>query len=129
MTASDFPSVFKNLRAMLKPFEARLILTADELDDYSLSTPYSQEYRKEFFVAGVQIKKNYVSYHLMPVYIFPSLLDGISPELKKHMQGKSCFNFKKVDRALFGELSQLTKRGFKQFRREGPPTPPPGWNS
>jgi hypothetical protein len=124
MTAADFPSVFKHLKAVLKPFEARLILTADEPDVYSLSTPYSKMYRKEFFVAGVQIRKNYVSYHFMPVYIFPSLLDGISPELKKHMQGKSCFNFNKVDIELFRELSQFTKRGFKRFRSEGPPTAP-----
>ena len=36
----------------------------------------------------------------MPVYMFPDLLDGISPELRRRMQGKSCFNFKKAESAL-----------------------------
>jgi hypothetical protein len=40
----------------------------------------------------VQIKKNYVIYHLMPVYLNPGLLEGMSPGLRKRMQGKSCFN-------------------------------------
>ena len=54
----------------------------------------------------------------MPVYMFPDLLDGISPELRKHMQGKSCFNFKKMEPALFDELSELTRVGFKRFQKE-----------
>jgi hypothetical protein len=28
------------------------------------------------------------------------------------MQGKSCFNFTKVDEALFAELGELTRTGF-----------------
>ena len=43
--------------------------------------------------AGTRLGKRYVSYYLMPVYVEPSLLDGISPELRRRMQGKSCFNF------------------------------------
>jgi hypothetical protein len=40
--------------------------------------------------------KSYVSFHLIPVYMFPDLLKGLSPALEKRMQGKSCFNFKTV---------------------------------
>lgn len=50
------------------------------------------------------------------MYVFPELLDGISPELKKRMQGKSCFNFKAVDRELVRELEALTKAGFERFK-------------
>ena len=49
----------------------------------------------------------------MPVYVEPSLLDGISPGLRRRMQGKSCFNFAKVDEALFAELEDLTRAGFE----------------
>jgi len=48
----------------------------------------------------------------------PDLLKNISPELKKHMQGKSCFNFKRVEKSLFDELSQLTRQGFERFMKE-----------
>jgi hypothetical protein len=54
----------------------------------------------------------------MPVYMYPDLLSNISPELKKHMQGKSCFNFKKVEPELLKELSDLTKKGAERFQKE-----------
>jgi len=54
----------------------------------------------------------------MPVYIFPNLLENISPTLQKRMQGKSCFNFKRIDPALFQELAQLTARGYEVYKQE-----------
>ena len=36
--------------------------------------------------------------------------------LKKRMQGKSCFNFRTLDEALFAELSGLTKAGVEKYR-------------
>jgi len=58
---------------------------------------------------GVQKMKNYVSFHLMPVYSHPALAAKIPPDLKKRMQGKSCFNFKVEDPALFAQLEVLTR--------------------
>jgi hypothetical protein len=70
-------------------------------------------------IAWVQIGKRYVSYHLMPVYGCPKLLDGHSAKLKGRMQGKSCFNFTAEDDELFAELEQLTEEGFAVFRKAG----------
>ncbi len=50
--------------------------------------------------AGTRLGKRYVSYYLMPIYVQPSLLDDISPELRRRMQGKSCFNFARVNEPL-----------------------------
>ncbi|NUQ86521.1 MAG: hypothetical protein HUU11_17610 [Anaerolineales bacterium] len=55
----------------------------------------------------------------MPVYMYPELLKDISPELRKRMQGKSCFNFKKVEPELFEELVALTRQGYERFEKEG----------
>jgi hypothetical protein len=55
-------------------------------------------------------KAGKVAFHLMPVYAKPELLHGISPELKKRMQGKSCFNFSSADETLLRELEALTKK-------------------
>ena len=44
---------------------------------------------RPLFAAAVQIKKSYVSFHLMPVYANPALLDSLSPALRKRMQGKA----------------------------------------
>ena len=65
------------------------------------------------------IGKNYVSYHFMPVYMFPKLRDSMSPQLKARMQGKSCFNFKAMDEALFQELEKVTAEGFATSRKAG----------
>ena len=66
---------------------------------------------QSMWFGGVRQGKAYVSYHLMPVYTHPALLETISPALKKRMQGKSCFNFKVADAALFDELEALTRAG------------------
>lgn len=115
---NDFPRVFEQLRNILRPYQARLTLTADSPEGYSLDGPYSEKWKKNIFFGSAQIKKNYVSFYLMPVYMYPELLNDISPELKKRMQGKSCFNFKKVEPELFEELAKLTNKGAEKFRKE-----------
>ncbi len=115
---THFNLIFEQLKQILQPYESKLVLEADTPDNYSLNTPYSEKFRKEVFFGAVQIKKNYVSFHLMPVYMFPDLLETLSPPLRKRMQGKSCFNFSKADGPLFEELAALTQRSVERVRRE-----------
>ena len=115
---NDFPKVFEQLREMLESYASRLTVTADSRETYSIDGPYSEKWKRDLFFASTQIKKNYVSFYLMPVYMYPDLLKDISPELKKHMQGKSCFNFKKVEPELFKELTELTRISFSRFKQE-----------
>jgi hypothetical protein len=117
-TQTDFPLVFEELKAILKPYAEKFTVTADATTDYSIEGPYSEKWKKKLFFGAAQIKKNYVSFYLMPVYMYPDLLDDISPELRKHMQGKSCFNFKKVEPELFKELAELAKKSCDRFRGE-----------
>ena len=114
----EFPLVFEELKQILKPYAPKLSVTVDTPNAYSLDGPYSEKWKKPLFFGSVQIKKNYVSFYLMPVYMYPELLKEISPALKKHMQGKSCFNFKKVEPELFDELAVLTREGYEGFQRE-----------
>lgn len=117
-TQTDFPIVFENLKSILTPYAKKLAVKTDSPDTYHLDGPYSATWKKDLFFGSAQIKKNYVSFYLMPVYMYPDLLKGISPGLKKHMQGKSCFNFKKVEPGLFKELAALTKKGYERFKKE-----------
>ena len=117
-TKADFPIVFEQLKSILKPYASHLNVKTDTPDAYYLDGPYSQKWKKELFFGSAQIKQNYVSFYLMPVYMYPELLNDISPELKKRMQGKSCFNFKKVEPELFAQLAELTRRGAERFREE-----------
>jgi hypothetical protein len=115
---SEFPAVFEQLKNILKPYAANLTVRTDTADTYYLDGPYSEKWKKEIFFGSAQIKKNYVSFYLMPVYMYPELLSDISPALKKHMQGKSCFNFKTVKPELFQELETLTRKGVEKFKKE-----------
>jgi len=112
---SDFPATFEKLKAILEPYAANLILVHDTDQNYYLDTPFVMKNKQRIFFGGVRRGKAYVSFHLMPVYACPDLLDNMSPELKRRMQGKSCFNFKTVDEKLFKELAKLTKAGFTKF--------------
>ena len=115
----DLQPVFDRLKRLMKAHTRRLTVEFDSVAGYSVNAGYSEKFRRILYFGGVQVKKNYVSYYLMPVYIFPDLLQDISPALKKRMQGKSCFNFTKIDEALFAELDGLTKRSIERSREEG----------
>ncbi|HET9912778.1 MAG TPA: hypothetical protein VFQ13_12860 [Anaerolineales bacterium] len=117
-TKSDLPSVFEELKTILEPYARELDLKVDTSEAYSIDGSYSEKWRKQLFFGAAQVKKNYVSFHLMPVYMYPELLKDISPELKKRMQGKSCFNFKKIEPDLFKELAGLTLKGAQKFKEE-----------
>lgn len=113
--SDEFKNVFEELKNILEPYEKRLTVTADKADSYCLETSHVMKNKQKLFFAGARIGKNYVSYYLMPVYGMPALLKGMSPKLKKRMQGKSCFNFTSVDKELFAELRKVTKAGFEAF--------------
>jgi len=115
--SKDFLDTFNSLKSILKKYENSLRVIADKNDNYNLNAGYDDKRKTDIYFGAVQIKKNYVSFHLMPVYINPKLLEGISPELKKRMQGKSCFNFKVVDKALLADLSELTKKSFEFYKK------------
>lgn len=114
----DFEPVFAKLKNILTPYASKLVVVHDTSDNFYLDTAHIMKNKKSLFFGAVRIMKSYVSYHLMPVYCHPELLEQISPELKKHMQGKSCFNFSEIDPKLFKELETLTKKGFARFKAE-----------
>ncbi|MGB7681732.1 MAG: hypothetical protein WBL70_08745 [Candidatus Acidiferrales bacterium] len=117
--SAAFQYVFGALRAMLETLAPRLSIVTNKPDNYYLNTISKSWKGRPLAFAAVQIKKNYVSYHLVPVYMNPGLLATISPALKKHMQGKGCFNFTEPDLMLFAELAVLTTAGFREYEKKG----------
>ena len=105
--------VHERLRAILEPYRSRLVVTSDGPDGISLELP---DYPNTpwGFAAATRLGKRYVSFYLMGVYGAPDLLDGVSPALRRRMQGKSCFNFTTIDEALFAELAELTARSIER---------------
>ena len=115
-----FAAIFQALRAHYARHEADCVVLHDSPGRYILATHEVRAkdgYRT--WLGGVEIKKNYVSAHMMPVYAHPEMLDTISDGLRRRMQGKSCFNFKAEDPALFAELGALLDAGAERFRADG----------
>jgi len=116
----DFEVIYQELREIALKAANNLVIKHDEHGLLYLVSPVNDARGQELYFGGTQIKKNYVSYHLMAVYMNPVLLDGISDQLRKRMQGKSCFNFKKLDQELFTELDQLTQKSLVWFKDKAP---------
>ena len=116
---ADFFAVFKCLKSILKPYSTELVVAHDDVDHFYLNTHFLMKNKKPMYFGSVKINKNYVSFHLMPVYVFPELLEDISSSLKLRMQGKSCFNFNAVDNNLFEELSELANNGYSEYKKAG----------
>src|SRR5438045_3077937 len=112
---TDFTEVFEQLKSIFKPFAKKMDVSKDSDQCYMLDTRFIMKNKQPLCFGGVRKGKNYVSFYLMSVYASPDLLKNMSPELKKRMQGKSCFNFKEVDKKLFAELKALTKAGAMKF--------------
>jgi len=112
---AELGKVYDALCAILKPYQKKLQWKEYGDSFYYLETKEPVYRGKPMCYGGVRLGKNYVSYYLMSVYASPELMKSMSPELKKRMQGKSCFNFTAVDPKLFAELKSLTKAGAALF--------------
>ena len=115
----DLSPVFTELRKVMAPYAAKLAPTRDDDKELYVDTRHIQKNKKPLFFGAVQVKKSYVSFHLLPVYVKPELLATVSPELKARMQGKSCFNFAARQPTLFKELAALTKAGYASYKEQG----------
>jgi hypothetical protein len=107
-----FGEVYERLKGILEPYAPRMYVSADTDVWYGLDLAPEAERVPATWFGAVRRGKAYVSYYLMSIYGDPRLLDDMSPELRKRMQGKSCFNFTRVDEGLFAELADLTRRGY-----------------
>ena len=117
---ADFAAVFAALKPVLAKYAKRLSVKADTSIEYTLVTkspsPFRQHKGQPLYFGSVRLGKAYVSFHLMPLYMCPVVSKSISPQLKKRMQGKTCFNFKSDPGAeMMAELKRLTEAGFERW--------------
>lgn len=74
--------IFCMLKEILDPYASSMVVAIDKADNFFLNTHHVMKNKKPMNFSSVKINKSYVSFHLMPVYVFPELLDSISSELK-----------------------------------------------
>lgn len=68
------------------------------------------------YIGGIIKQKHYVSFYLSAVYSHPDLISELSPELKKFMKGKSCFNLPRITDELIADIDRALKMGIKKYR-------------
>jgi hypothetical protein len=105
--SATFQPVFETLRRLLLAHADGLIVTRDEPEAVVVRTPHVDAKGERGWFGTVTIKKSYVAVHLPPLYDHPSLASDLSPALTRRRQGKTCFNFKRVEPELFAELDRL----------------------
>lgn len=115
----DFTEVFDALRKILKPLEPNLIVKVDRPGSYYLDATTTDANGQPLFFGAVRAGTRHVSFHLMPLHFNPGLLTGVSPELRRRMQGTSCFHFTRAEYPLFRELAALTGAGLEDYRQSG----------
>ncbi len=113
----NFPAVFAQLKAILEPLTPPLLVESDTVTNYTLHTIGSEKYPQGLFFGAAIVGKSYVSYHLFPLYMYTDLLDGIPELLLKRKQGKTCFNFTKIDDEQVAGLVELTRKGMERFKQ------------
>jgi hypothetical protein len=116
--SAGYDAVFTVLRQLLKPYEGELAIRTDKPGNCYLETRASSLNGRRMFFAGAKIKKNYVSFYLPALYMFPDLSDRISPSLRKMMQGQACFNLTSSNPDWFEELRRLTQAGYQKMKSE-----------
>ena len=118
---ADLHAVFTELRQVLSDRASSLVVLRNEPGDFQMETTKPGPSGGPMWFGAVQIRRRYVSFHLMPVYSHPDLLDGASGPLRARMQGKSCFNFtpRTATPELVAELSALVDAGLARYRAEG----------
>ena len=112
-----FVETFQTLRSILERNRGQMKVMVDTDTEFSVASPtMTDRTGRPLFAAAVQVRKSYVSYHLMPIYMDPALMPTVSAALRKRMQGKACFNFKTIERSEAKELATLTKRALAGFK-------------
>jgi hypothetical protein len=114
---SGFEAVYAELRALMLREAAGMRAARDAPGDLVMLAPWPhpREPAKPMMFGMVRQGKAYVSFHLMPLYMNPAMQAQIPPPLLRRMQGKTCFNFKAADPALFAQLAALTRACAKAF--------------
>jgi hypothetical protein len=113
---ADLGPVEGRLRAIVDTYRDRLVVGSV----YGLETLTRPDAKAHDFFAFVKPGTSYVSLYLKPVYTWPDLLDDITPDLRKRLQGsRTAFSFAVLDEALIAELESLVERAFRRYRKAG----------
>jgi len=123
-----FEPVFARLREILHAHESTFTIAHNTTERYGLDAPVGPATIRAWGgkvrtpripVAWVEMRKTYVSYHLMGINGNAKLIASLSKPLRARMQGKTCFTFTAVDDVLLRELQTVTAESLRGLKKAG----------
>ena len=115
---ASLSQVFEALAGILVPYARLLDSEMHPNMGYCLKVTHGRP-AKEIYFGSVKLQQDHVSFHLFLLYAYPDLEAQMSPELRKRLEGKTCFRIERFDTSLFRELEALTRISFERFRAGG----------
>lgn len=125
---TDLEKIYQEIKEILQKNSQEFMETEEYLDSkakikkpgYHLYGTEEKSYygRKpqQMYIAGVIQQKNYVSFYFTPIYSHAEEFKDISPELRKFLKGKSCFNINKTTPPLLEEIEHVLKKGIDKYK-------------
>ena len=125
---ADLEKIFQEIKEILMKNSQDFLQTKEYLNSKAKITKpgfhlYGTEEKSYFgrkpqqmYIAGVIQQKNYVSFYFTPIYSHADEFKDISPELRKFLKGKSCFNITKTTPLLLEEIEQVLKKGIDKYK-------------
>jgi hypothetical protein len=115
--------IFEKLKEILAKHVPPLTAVESSQRGYELVSKKPVEFlgkkRPEMYFGAVMIQSSYVGLYLMHVYVKPERLNGLAPDLKKLLKGKSCFHIKTLDNSLIKQIEAAVKDGVDCYRKLG----------
>ncbi|MBE2289555.1 MAG: DUF1801 domain-containing protein [Chitinophagaceae bacterium] len=125
LTQEQLLEIFHTLKTIVKPYEKGVVTPHIDIEgkyDLWAHRPALVQGRQhnEFSFVSIILQSNYVGFYFMPIYTNPpEVTPLISPNLLKHLKGKSCFHIKKVDAELLKDVKAAMKVGYAQYKKNG----------
>jgi hypothetical protein len=125
---ADLEKIFQEIKEILQKNSQGFMETEKYLDSQAKTDKpgyhlYGKEEKsyygkkpQQMYMAGVIQQKNYVSFYFTPIYSHADEFKDISPDLRKFLKGKSCFNITKTTQPLLEELEDLLKKGIDKYK-------------
>ena len=112
----DIDALHAELKALLVPYED--VLVAEEL--YGIEVLHRPGSKMHDWFAGVRPGKGTAKLMLLPIKTHPTLVQDISPALRKRLSGDALFTLKAGDETLLAELAGLVQRSFDAYVGQPP---------
>ncbi len=126
LTQEQLIEIFNALKKEVQPYEkGNLRPRIDIQGKYDLwsekpGMTLQGKARTEVSFVGLILQSSYVGFYYMPVYTnTEDIRSKLSPDLLKHLKGKSCFHIKSADKELLKHVKQAMKVGYEEYRKNG----------